>query len=47
MVTGVLIANGLWLAVCSIWAILCFGQAKADRARKGGFQHPIGPADAD
>ncbi|MFO0828597.1 MAG: hypothetical protein U0572_10680 [Phycisphaerales bacterium] len=47
MVSGVLIANGIWLSICTIWAILCFGQAARDRATGQGFQKPIGPNDAD
>ena len=29
-VLTVLAANALWLIVCSLWAILCFGQAAKD-----------------
>ena len=46
-VAAVLFANALWLVVCSIWAILCFGQAGKDRAARTGFQKPIGPNDID
>lgn len=46
-VAAVLFANALWLVVCSIWAILCFGQAGKDRASRTGFQKPIGPNDID
>lgn len=46
-VLTVLAANALWLVVCSMWAILCFGQAAKDRAAGTGFQKPIGPKDVD
>ncbi len=46
-VLTVLAANALWLIVCSLWAILCFGQAAKDRAAGSGFQKRIGPADVD
>lgn len=46
-VASVLLANSLWLVVCTIWAILCFVQAGRDRANGTGFQKQIGPNDID
>lgn len=37
----VLFSNVLWLAVCAVWCALCIAQARADRAKGGGFQHPL------
>jgi hypothetical protein len=37
----VLLSNVLWLAVCAIWCALCIAQARADRAKGGGFQNPL------
>jgi hypothetical protein len=37
----VLLSNVLWLAVCAIWCVLCIAQARADRAKGGGFQNPL------
>ncbi len=37
----VLLSNFLWIAVCTVWCILCIGQARADRARGVGFQRPL------
>jgi hypothetical protein len=37
----VLFSNALWLIVCTVWCILCIGQAKADRAKGTGFQRPL------
>jgi hypothetical protein len=46
-ITTVLVANALWLIVCSVWCVLCFAQAAKDRAAGTGFQKPIGPNDID
>ncbi len=46
-VITVLAANAIWLTVCSIWALLCFGQAAKDRAAAKGFQKRIGVNDID
>lgn len=46
-VLTVLVANALWLVVCTVWCVLCFGQAAKDRAAGTGFQKPIGPNDVD
>jgi hypothetical protein len=46
-VATVLVANAMWLAVCTIWALLCFAQAKADKANGVGFQKRIGVNDID
>ncbi|MCE2884503.1 MAG: hypothetical protein LW806_06350 [Planctomycetaceae bacterium] len=37
----VLFSNLLWIVVCTIWCLLCVGQARADRAKGGGFQRPL------
>jgi hypothetical protein len=37
----VLFSNALWLAVCTLWCLICIGQAKADRAKGAGFQRPL------
>ncbi|MBL9147610.1 MAG: hypothetical protein JNM94_02855 [Phycisphaerae bacterium] len=47
MVSSVLIANALWLVVCSIYAVLWFSQAAADRRNGTGFQKPVGPDEID
>jgi len=46
-ISSVLLANALWLGVCSFWAILFLGQAAADRASGKGFQKPVGPDEID
>ncbi|MDZ4754663.1 MAG: hypothetical protein SGJ11_09215 [Phycisphaerae bacterium] len=46
-VLPVLAVNGMWLAVCAVWAILCFAQARRDRANRTGFQKPVGPHEID
>jgi hypothetical protein len=47
MIAPVLIANAIWLVICTAWAVLCFAQAKSDRAAGRGFQKPVGPDDID
>jgi hypothetical protein len=37
----VLFANALWLITCTVWCLLCIGQAKADAAKGTGFQRPL------
>jgi hypothetical protein len=37
----VLFSNLLWIVVCTVWCLLCVGQARADRAKGGGFQRPL------
>jgi hypothetical protein len=37
----VLFSNLLWIVVCGVYCILCISQARADRAKGGGFQRPL------
>jgi hypothetical protein len=37
----VLFANALWLLTCTVWCLVCIGQAKADAAKGTGFQRPL------
>ncbi len=46
-IAAVLVANALWLCVCTLWAFLCFSQAAADRRAGKGFQKPVGIHDID
>jgi hypothetical protein len=39
--TLVLFSNFLWIAVCTIWCIICVAQARYDRANGVGFQRPL------
>lgn len=43
----VLLSNLLWIIVCAIWCILCFAQARADRAKGTGFQRPLSKAELE
>ena len=46
-VSTVLLANALWLGICTIWMFLMMGQAAADRSSGQGFQKPVGPGEID
>lgn len=46
-VTSVLLANALWLGICTIWCFLFIAQASADRRAGQGFQKPVGPDEID
>jgi hypothetical protein len=37
----VLFANALWLITCTVWCLLCIGQARADAKNGTGFQRPL------
>jgi hypothetical protein len=46
-VSSVLLANALWLGVCTVWCFLMISQAAADRRAGVGFQKPVGPDEID
>jgi hypothetical protein len=46
-VSTVLLANALWLGICTVWCLLMISQAAADRRAGVGFQKPVGPDEID